>query len=121
MIQYHQLISIIELLHPLNSLSYQLGVRNAVIEELRRRYAEVVAYCKQFRQRRQGLTRRNIVDISTAMTKIIAHLILRYALLQTELSNPVPYKIVCHSKITSYYYDTAKEICYTQRKYVVFP
>ena len=53
------------------------------------------------------------------MTEIIAHLVLRNALLQPELSNPIPYKIVCHSQITSYYYNTAKEISYTQRKYVV--
>ena len=53
------------------------------------------------------------------MTEIIAHLVLRYALLQPELCDPVSYKIVCHSYITSYYYNTAKEIRYTQRKYVV--
>ena len=53
------------------------------------------------------------------MTEIIAHLVFGDTLLQPKLCDPVPYKIVCHSQITSYYYNTAKEISYTQRKYVV--
>ncbi|WP_294403960.1 hypothetical protein [uncultured Ruminococcus sp.] len=56
MIQYHQLITVIKLFHTFNCFPYQLRVRIAVIEEPSKRNAEVVAYSKQFRKRRQGLT-----------------------------------------------------------------
>ena len=70
-----QLVVFVEPLHACQSLLYQLRVRRGFIEKFTRTHAEIVAYCQKFLHRWQCLAGGDIVDISSAMSQIIAHLI----------------------------------------------
>ena len=88
----HKII-IAQLLQLLDRRLQQCRIVNWCIKKLTRRYTEIIAYLQKFCQRRERLARWNVINITPAMTEVIAHLIFRDALLQTKLRDSIPYKV----------------------------
>ena len=93
--QFH--IFVTKLGKGVNRLIQPPGIADRRIEELNRRNAEILTDGKELRHGWQCLSGGNIVDIAPAMPKIIAHFILRNALLNPKLSNPISNKRCVHN------------------------
>ena len=71
--QHH--IIIVKFSEFINRTLKQCRVFNRIIKELARRNSKVIAYLKELCHRRQGLAGGYVVNITSAMTEIITHLI----------------------------------------------
>ena len=73
-----------------------------VLGQLTGRNLKVVADLQEFGRGRQGFAGGNVVHIAAAMPQVIAHLILRDTLLNSQLGNPVAYELRVHMMLTTY-------------------
>lgn len=97
----HEII-IVQFPELLNSGLKQCRVLGRIIKELTGRNPKVVADLQKLRHGRQRLAGGNVVDVATAMSQIIAHLIFRDTLLNSQLANPVAYELRVHLMLTTY-------------------
>ena len=77
-------------------------VLGRIIEELTWCDSKVVADLQKFCHGWQRLAGGNVVDIAAAMSQVIAHLIFRDTLLDSQLGNPVAYELRVHMTLTTY-------------------
>ena len=99
--QQKQQIGFAQLLKASNGLLNQFGVMDAFIKEQLGAQVKIVANGKEFLQGWQRLAGGNVVHIPSAVTQVIAHLILGHTLAQPQLRNPLADKIFVHQAITS--------------------
>ena len=97
MVEDHELVGFAQLFEAFHGLTYKLGVLGAFVEELSGSELKVIADSKKLVQRRQSLARGDVIDIPPAVPEIIAHLILRDALFESQLCYAVAYKFLIHT------------------------
>ena len=66
------------------------------VEKLLRCDLQIIADGKELLHRRERFTRRDVVDISSALAEVVAHFILGNALLHTQLRNAITDKLLVH-------------------------
>lgn len=132
----HQHVILIQLAHPLQGLLDQLRVLGGLVEKLLGGDFQIVTDGKELLHGRQGFSGGDVVNVSTAVAQVIAHLVFGDALFQPQLCNAVPHKVFLHSYhpmrlmipgqfaeiVEKYLSDIlvqSKNICYYNKKYVV--
>ena len=94
--QKHEHIALVQVLHAEKSFLHQLRMLGIAIEKLLRCDFQIIADGKELFHRRERFTRRDVVNISSALAKVIAHFVLGNALLDTQLRNAITDKFLVH-------------------------
>ena len=94
--QKHEHIALVQVLHAEKSFLHQLGMLGIAVEKLLRCDLQIIADGKKLLHRRERFTRRDVVDISSALAEVVAHFVFGNALLHTQLRNAVTDKLLVH-------------------------
>ena len=79
--QKHEHIALVQVLHAEKSFLHQLRMLGIAVEKLLRGDLKIITDGKKLLHRRERFTRRDVVDISPALAKVVTHFILGNALL----------------------------------------
>lgn len=92
----HKDVAFVKLLHSRDSLLDEFWILRSCIEKFLGSNAQVLTNGEKFFHGRKRFPRGNIVDVASAVAQIVAHLIFRYAFLDTQLGYPFTNKIFIH-------------------------